>query len=63
MPTITLNKKDVLDLIGRKISDNILKERIPMLGTDLSSITDKEIIVEVFPNRPDMLSEEGFARA
>ena len=63
MPTITLNKKDVLNLIGRKLSDNILKERIPMLGTDLSSVTDKEITVEIFPNRPDMLSEEGFSRA
>jgi len=34
-----------------------------MLGTDLKSITDKEITVEIFPNRPDLLSEQGFARA
>ncbi len=34
-----------------------------MLGTDLEHIDDNEIVVEVFPNRPDMLSEQGFARA
>jgi len=34
-----------------------------MLGTDLEKVDDYEIIVEVFPNRPDLLSEEGFARA
>ena len=34
-----------------------------MLGTDLERIEGNEIEVEVFPNRPDMLSEQGFARA
>ncbi len=63
MVKITLNKKDVIKLIGRNVPDNILKEKIPMMGTDLDDITKKEINVEIFPNRPDMLSEEGFARA
>tara|TARA_Y100000310_G_C20649154_1_gene798391 strand:+ start:142 stop:1758 length:1617 start_codon:yes stop_codon:yes gene_type:complete len=63
MPTITLNKKDVLKLIGKPISDKILSSQIPMLGTDLEEITKDEIKVEIFPNRPDLLSEEGFARA
>ncbi|NOR85143.1 phenylalanine--tRNA ligase subunit beta [archaeon] len=63
MPTVTLDKKTVLKLLGKKVSDEILKDRIPMLGTDLESISDTEIVVEIFPNRPDMLSEEGFARA
>ena len=40
-----------------------LKDRISMLGTDLEDIKGNEIIVEIFPNRPDMLSEQGFARA
>ena len=63
MPTVTLDKKTVLKLLGKKVSDEVLKDRIPMIGTDLESIDDKEIVVEIFPNRPDMLSEEGFARA
>ena len=63
MPTIKLNKKDLLNLIGKKLSDKELKDRISMLGTDLEEVNDNKITVEVFPNRPDMLSSEGFARA
>ena len=33
------------------------------MGTDLEEINDKEIVVEIFPDRPDMLSVQGFARA
>ena len=63
MPTITLNKKDILDMLGKKVSDAELKDRISMIGTDLESIDDKEIVVEIFPNRPDMLTAAGFAKA
>jgi len=63
MPSITLNKERVKKLVGREVSDEILKEKISYLGTDLEKITKDEIIVEIFPNRPDLLSEEGFARA
>ena len=63
MPTITLNKKVLESLIGKKLSLDELKDRISYLGTDLESINENEIIVEIFPNRPDMLSEQGFARA
>lgn len=63
MPTIHLNKKEVLKLVGRKVSDQQLKEHISFLGTDLEDITKDEILVEIFPNRPDMLSDQGFARA
>ena len=63
MPTITLNRKVLESLIGKKLSLEELKERISYLGTDLESINENEIVVEIFPNRPDMLSEQGFARA
>src|SRR3989344_74296 len=63
MPTVKLNKNQVLKYIGKKISDNELKERIPMLGVDLEDVNEDEIIVEIFPNRPDMMSDVGFARA
>ena len=63
MPTITIDKKDLLDLVGKKLTDDKLKNKISMLGTDLEEVTDKEVNVEIFPNRPDMLSTEGFARA
>jgi len=63
MPTITLSKKTIEKLVGRKMPVDQLKERISMLGTDLEKIEGDEIIVEVFPNRPDMLSDQSFARA
>jgi phenylalanyl-tRNA synthetase beta chain len=63
MPTITLNKKIFEGLVGKKLPLDKLKDRISYLGTDLEKIEGNEIHVEVFPNRPDMLSEQGFARA
>ena len=63
MPTITLNQDVFEKLVGKKLPIDKLKDRISMLGTDLEKIENNEIIVEVFPNRPDMLSEQGFARA
>ncbi len=63
MPTINLNKQAVLKQLGKQIPEEKLKEHISYLGTDLEAITDTEIIVEIFPNRPDLLSDQGFARA
>ena len=63
MPTVTLNKKVFEQLVGKELPLEELKDRISMLGTDLEKIEDNEIEVEIFPNRPDMLSEQGFARA
>lgn len=63
MPTVTLNRKEVETILGKKLSDDVLKDRISMLGTDLESLTKDSIEVEIFPNRPDMLSEQGFGRA
>ena len=63
MPKINLNKKSLIKLIGKKFSDSELTEKIPMIGVDLESISKDEVIVEVFPNRPDLLSDHGFARS
>ena len=63
MPTITLNREVFEGLVGKKLSIEKLKDRISMIGTDLNKIEGNDIVVEIFPNRPDMLSEQGFARA
>ncbi|MFH1668533.1 MAG: phenylalanine--tRNA ligase subunit beta [Candidatus Woesearchaeota archaeon] len=63
MPSVKLNKQVFNNLVGKVLSDKELSERIPMIGTDLETVGETEIDVEVFPNRPDMLSEQGFARA
>ena len=62
MPTVTLNKSVFERLVGKKLPLEVLKDRISYLGTDLERIEGNEIHVEVFPNRPDMLSVQGFSR-
>ena len=61
MTILTLNKKQFEERIG-KIDDK-LRNRIDMFGTPIDGETDDEISVEVFPNRPDLLSFDGFVRA
>jgi len=63
MPSITLNRKVFEKLVGKKLPDEQLQDRISMLGTDLEKVDENKIVVEIFPNRPDLLSEQGFARA
>jgi len=63
MTTVELNKKEVFRLVGKTISDKVLGERIPMLGFSLEALDKNTITLEVLPNRPDVLSEPGFARA
>ncbi len=63
MPTVEFDFQDLNRLIGREFKPHELRDRISMLGTDLEAIDSKSIIVEVFPDRPDLLSVEGFSRA
>lgn len=63
MPTIKYNKNTILELIGKKVSDEQIANRISFLGTGFEGINADEIEVEIFPNRPDLLSEQGMARA
>jgi phenylalanyl-tRNA synthetase beta chain len=63
MPTVQFSTREVIELVGGGVTVETLRERIPMLGVDLAVIDDTAIKMEVFPNRPDMLCIEGFARA
>ncbi|MFC2163281.1 phenylalanine--tRNA ligase subunit beta [Candidatus Altiarchaeota archaeon] len=63
MPTVEFDTRDFAELVGGDYSLNELEEWIPMIGVGLEHIDEKTIELEVFPNRPDMLSIEGFARA
>lgn len=62
MPLITLDKRDILELLDTFVPDDVLSYNISMMGTDLKEVKDT-IEVEIFPDRPDMLSAEGFAMA
>jgi phenylalanyl-tRNA synthetase beta chain len=63
MPTVKFSKKCILESLGRKISDEQLLDRIAMLGTGIEGVDGDEISIEVSPNRPDLLSVQGLARA
>jgi phenylalanyl-tRNA synthetase beta chain len=63
MATVNVNKKYLEKQIRRKLKDDVLVDRIAMMGTSVESTNDEELVVEVCPNRPDMLSQEGIARA
>ena len=63
MAVVTYDRKDLESLVGKKLTDQALNEQIPLLGTPVEEFDKKEITFEVFPNRPDLLSIEGLARA
>lgn len=43
--------------------DEKMQNRIAMFGTPLERFDDNEVEIEVFPNRPDLLSYHGFKRS
>ena len=61
MTILTLPRKKLESFIGKL--DDKMQNRITMFGTPVESINENEISVEVFPNRPDLLSFQGFTRA
>lgn len=63
MPTIHVSKKALEKYLGKSFAIDKLLDRISYLGTDLEGIEGDEITIETFPNRPDLLSTQGLARA
>lgn len=65
MPVINFNYSDLIELIGREVSREVIRERLPMIGADLKSAPDDsdDFSFEFFPDRPDLYSVEGIARA
>lgn len=61
MANIKISRKLFEKEIGKL--DEKMQERIAMFGTPLESFNDEEIELEIFPNRPDMLSYQGFKRS
>lgn len=65
MPVINFNLEDLKSLMGTKMEDHEVLDRIPMIGADFHDFdpSTKEASIEFFPNRPDLYSVEGLARA
>ena len=61
MAVINLDKKQFEKEIGKL--DEKMQDRIAMFGTPIEKINNEELQIEVFPNRPDLLSYQGFKRA
>ncbi len=63
MPVVTFDYNDFLNLLGYKVPKKELLEKLPMIGADLDRVEGDEISIEFFPDRPDLASVEGIARA
>jgi phenylalanyl-tRNA synthetase beta chain len=63
MPLVTFKYTDLITLLGHTISKETIIEKLPMIGGDFNHANDDEINIEFFPNRPDLTSVEGIARA
>ncbi|MBI3412672.1 MAG: phenylalanine--tRNA ligase subunit beta [Candidatus Aenigmarchaeota archaeon] len=63
MAVVTFSRNDFESLVGKRLKDSDYTEAIPMIGVTTESLDKDSVSFEVFPNRPDMLSAEGFARA
>ena len=61
MANIKIPKKQFEKEIGKL--DEKMQHKIAMFGTPLESLTDEEVELEIFPNRPDLLSYQGFKRS
>ena len=61
MAVISLPYRYLERLTG--LDRELIITRLPMLGSDIERIEEDHIDVEFFPNRPDLFSVEGVARA
>ena len=61
MANIKISRKLFEKEIGKL--DEKMQDRIAMFGTPLENFDNNEIELEIFPNRPDMLSYQGFKRS
>jgi phenylalanyl-tRNA synthetase beta chain len=63
MPVIELDIERLCSLIGRTVEPEKLAGALSKLGADVEGTDGKTITVEFFPDRSDLLSVEGTARA
>ncbi len=61
MPEFTINLKDLKNLMGKEVSDEKLKEILPLNKLEIEE-WGPEIKIETNPDRPDLFSAEGIAR-
>ena len=62
---INFKYSDLCNLLGQDVPQETLVQRIPMIGADMHDTEPgcEDMGVEFFPDRPDLYSVEGLARA
>ncbi len=63
MAVIQFKKGNLEEMMGKKLKKEIYNYKIPMFGCPLEKIEGDTLHFEISPNRPDILSIEGFSRA
>ena len=61
MPSISIEQSLLRGLVearGRKHDIEDLAFRLPLLGTDIDNCDEEVLDIEIFPDRPDLLSAE-----
>ncbi|MBU2612678.1 MAG: phenylalanine--tRNA ligase subunit beta [Nanoarchaeota archaeon] len=61
MANVKFDKKTFEKEIGK--IDEEMQEKISLFGTPFESLDEESLEIEVFPNRPDLLSYQGFKRS
>lgn len=61
MALVTFSKKIFEKEIGKL--DDEMQNKIAMFGTPIDKIENNELQIEIFPNRPDLLSYHGYKRS
>ena len=66
MPTISVEQKLLATLLAKHGCDHNIDDvdhRLPLLGTDIDRCDEETLDIEIFPNRPDLLSAETLSLA
>ena len=63
MAGVTFSKKRIEALVGKKFTAEQLGERLSFMGAGVDAINGDDVFLELTPNRPDYLHEQGLARA
>lgn len=61
MTILSMNRKELEKRIG--VVDDSMQKAITDMGTPIEDVINDEVSVEIFPNRPDLLSLENIALA
>lgn len=63
MVVVSLDYHDLTSLLGKKVPMKELEDAIPLMGASHEGVEGDTLRVEIDPDRPDLYSIEGLARA